>query len=208
MTYQEIIAAAVAEVDKVFAKALRIARENSLAILVNTKSSPKGEYWTKVLKLDGDQPEYRIGYSVTFANQPHEDRKPGTAHIWMLVTDLKDGSWHRADRENIAIADLAVAIDETLTTFEQWIKDNEGLDPLEEARKQAGTAYYWEHHHEDGWFEYTTDFPNGMSGQVQGSDDFEGELLDADGEVLQTWQGDHSLELMLKVEAEYKKRAG
>ncbi len=180
-----------------------IARQHNLSIRTNSKTA-KGSDWTSVLELDAEIKEYRIGFDVHLSRK---FSKSGTARVWSLVQELSTGTWNQYIKENVPLAKLEVVINTGLTKFENWLKANDGLDPIDEARKQFGTAYYWDHNHDDGYYEYTTDFNDSeWVGTVVGSDgDFEAELSNPAEEIVFTGTGETVKELTLAVEKAYKK---
>ncbi len=206
---EEDITSACVVVDKVYDRASKIAREFNLSIQTNRKIDKK-EYWVSVLNLRGEEPEYRVSFNVCLATkviQPH------VAQVDALVTDLKTGQYHQFQRKDVPLHALEFIVNEGLTEFEEYLKANEGLDPIETARKQMGTAYYWEYENDDGYLEYTTDFGESdfniaWSGLVCGDDgSFEGTLEDGKGILVAELKGEKARPLMLEIEKLYKEKS-
>jgi len=199
-------------VGEVFPKALSIASRHDLMIGTNRRLPTKTEEfnapWVVVLTIDNDdRPEYRVGFSVHVSKR---FSAPGTVRIWWGVTDLRSGDLRVATRENLPLGDLRVVLSAELTRFDLALQNNAGLDPLEEARKRQGTAYYWWFRREDGCSTFYTSFDRADDGLAiaEISDDdgdggsWSGEFGDPPFQVT----GTSAKDCMLQIEAEYERQ--
>lgn len=200
MAFADDVKSAVATIDKVYPRVSEIARQHDLSLRASRKVA-KDPDWTFVLELEGTDPEYRIGFKVSL--RPNREG----VYVWSLVTDLPTGTWNQHIRDNVPLANLEAVVNEGLTAFEGWLKENEGIDPKEAARKLAGTAYYWSHEYHDEIHEYTADFGDDWSGSISNYDgDCEAELFDPEGDTVLHLEGNDAKELMLKIEAAFKEK--
>jgi hypothetical protein len=211
MAFVNDFQAACTVVDRIYGPASYLARTHNLKIGTNRKL-PKvigdaDSSWVKVLEIEGTEPEYRIGFSIHLSPR---HSLPGTAHVWSLVTDLKTGNYNQFIRDNVPLAALEETALEGLTAVDGWIKANGDLDPITEAKRRAGTAFYWSFNREkDGTYQYTANFNSSLwKGIVCGDGEtYEGTLTAPDGTELAE-EGENSLDLIKRIEDEYKRRVG
>jgi hypothetical protein len=195
------LAILVDDVNAFMPRALELARRYDLTLRAPATPKLVNDDWTMVLRLEGDHPEYRIGFSVAVSKT---FKDPDKVNIWTCVTDLSTGTWKQHNSQvPVDLAQLAIA--ECLTFFEDALFANEGIDPYEMAKKHAGTKYYWEFENDDGFMTWTSDTV-GATGTVEGSDgEFEGNLHADDGELLFSTNGKTSKSLIKKLEKAYDK---
>ncbi len=192
---------AIAVVDELYYEASLVARKHDLMIRANKK--PARHSWTMVLELNGDEEQYHKRFSIGLS---HEYGPPGTAMIWSVVTDLRDGTWKQDIRKGVPLDQLKENAREVLKEMDAWITANEGLDPIEQARLRAGTDYYWSYESDSNdYMTYTADLPDGWLGSIEGTDyDFEGHIYDQKlTEPVFEASGSSSHDLIKKIEAEY-----
>src|SRR5580692_4996642 len=102
LLFQEVIKAACEIIDKIYDRVSAIARRYDLFIQTSKKIA-KGDDWTIILEIKGDEPEYRVGFDVALLPK---FTASGTAYVWSLVTDLKTGQWQQFIKENTPLDNL------------------------------------------------------------------------------------------------------
>lgn len=205
MPFEDDVAAAVAIVDKLKHRVLALSRERNLSLKMPSNPRLHKEDWVTVLGLDGNEPEFRVGFSVHLSQAFSQ---PGCLRIWSLVTDLKTDANLQFCRENVPLSEAAALIEEGLGVFEKHLKSQDGLDPIAEKCRRMGTAFYWRRGGSDGVPEWETDFPNGWSGLIVGDRGYEDLYLqdEVGNDLWESRGGDTISEMAQLIEAEYARR--
>ena len=174
--------------DRIYDAAAVVAKRHFLSLKHGNPAKDK-----TLVSIDGDQPEYRIGFRLT----KNDD---GTYYIWSIVTDLATGAWQQYIKTEKPDHDVTGEALEAISRVDGWIKANGDLDAKEEARKRDGRDFYWDYESHYGIGEWSVEFPNGMDGVVWGESGlYEGEFnnMSFTGKVV----GD----VIEKIESAYKR---
>lgn len=175
--------------DRIYEAAAVVAKRHFLNLKYGNPAKDK-----TLISINGDQPEYRIGFSLT----KNDD---GTYYIWSIVTNLATGKWQQYIKTEKPDHDVTGEALEAISHVDGWIKANGDLDAKEEARKRDGRDYYWDFEKEDSIGHWSVEFPNGSEGTVFGEAGYyEGTLNDE-----QRFTGKTAGDVIKKIEAAYKR---
>lgn len=147
--------AALKIVDDVAYEPLRkIAKTHGLKLKQAKRPAKATTDWIALINVEGDDDDYRVGFSVHIGHYG----KPGTADIWYMVTDLKNGEEKASVHDNVPLPKLPKLLESSIADFEKRIEANGDIDPKEAKKKQLGLKYDWDWERDGDDYTVTTDF--------------------------------------------------